>query len=41
MIDTVEKKGKSRQNVVEEANTSTISEKNKIVTVNKAEKPKT
>ena len=40
-IDTVDKGDKSRENVVKEANTSPISAKNKIDTVNKTEKYKT
>ena len=39
-IDTVDKKGKSNNNVVEEANTSTISKKN-IGTVDKTDKSQT
>ena len=37
-IDTVDKKGKSKQNVVEEAITSHISAKKNIDTINKTEK---
>ena len=37
-IDTVDKEGKSRKNVVKEANISPISSKNNIDTVNKTEK---
>ena len=39
-IDTFEKKGKSKQNVVEEDISTPISEKKKIYTVNKTEKQK-
>ena len=40
-IDTVDKKGKSEQNMVEETNTSPISEKKKIDAVDKTEKSQT
>ena len=40
-IDTVEKKGISKQNMVEEANTSPISENNNIDTFDKREKSQT